>query len=180
MMASTSPLADPGKALPRDPTGSYLHLKLKRFTSIKDLTMPYAKKTWQQFPHDASVAMAPNGRALCRQCHAKIEQGTLRYQLLLQCHKGCKNSAFFHADCLWQYPETKKIDKVEEFDGLDRLPPNEKESTLKRFEKFANSPQTEKTPTPGKKLQSGKTKTKRREAANDSTTTPAKKSRKYD
>ncbi|KAL3900430.1 MAG: hypothetical protein SGARI_006245, partial [Bacillariaceae sp.] len=129
-MASISSLADPGKLLPRDPSGSYLHLKLKRFPSVKDLTMPYAKKTWQEMPHDAAVAMAPTGRALCRQCHEKIEKSELRFQLLLQCHKGCKMSAFFHADCVWKYPETKKITKVEEFNGLGSLPLEEKELVL--------------------------------------------------
>lgn len=34
----------PSEALPRDETGSYLHLKLKRFQSIDDLTMKFAQK----------------------------------------------------------------------------------------------------------------------------------------
>ena len=77
---------DPSKELPRDPTGSYLHLKLKRYADIQDLSMPYAKKTWKEHPYDVSVSVAPNGRATCRQCHKKIEKNELRYQLMLQCH----------------------------------------------------------------------------------------------
>ena len=46
---------DPSVELSRDETGRYLHLKLKRFASIKELNMSYAKKTWKQTPHDAEV-----------------------------------------------------------------------------------------------------------------------------
>ena len=173
-MASISSLADPGEELPRDPTGSYLHLKLKRFPSIKDLTMPYARKTWQQMPHDAAVAKAPNGRALCRHCHETIEKGALRYQLLLQCHKGCKTSAFFHANCVWKYPETRKITKVEEFAGLDNLPLQEKKSVLKQFEEFSKAhPKHEST---GKTAMSGNTTAKRKSGSKDSAS--SKKSKK--
>jgi hypothetical protein len=114
---------DPAKILPRDPTGSYLHLKLKRFADVSDLSMNFAKRTWQENPHDAAVSLAPNARASCRQCHGKIHKHELRYQLFLQCHKGCKTSAFFHSDCIWKYPETKKITEITEFFGLERLPP---------------------------------------------------------
>ncbi|KAG7357150.1 polyADP-ribose polymerase and DNA-ligase Zn-finger region-containing protein [Nitzschia inconspicua] len=132
-------LPDPSKVLPRDPTGSYLHLKLKRFANIQDLSMPYARTTWQQYPHDVAVSLAPNARAMCRQCHAKIGKNELRYQLLLQCHKGCKNAAYFHADCVWKYPETSKITNLDEFFGLDDLPQLIKATVEKDFSTFVTS-----------------------------------------
>ncbi|KAL3920029.1 MAG: hypothetical protein SGARI_007049 [Bacillariaceae sp.] len=130
---------DPSELLPRDATGSYLHLKLKRFPSIKDLTMPYAKKTWQQMPHDVQVEISPNGRAMCRQCHSKIGKGDIRFQLALQCHKGCRMAAFFHSDCVWEYPEATKIVTEEEIVGLNDLPSKDKKVVLEQFEDFVKS-----------------------------------------
>lgn len=89
-------MKDPSIELPRDETGSYLHLKLKRFESIEVLSMAYAKKTWTKIPRDAEIDVAPSSRSSCRQCHLPIEKGVLRIRLWLQCHKGCKNSAYFH------------------------------------------------------------------------------------
>jgi len=112
----------PSEALPRDETGSYLHLKLKRFQSIDDLTMKFAQKTWRDHPQDAEIDLAPSNRSRCRQCHESIPKGELRVRLWLQCHKGCKNSAYFHGkDCIWEYPETTKIDDVKEFFGIEKL-----------------------------------------------------------
>jgi hypothetical protein len=135
---------DPHQPLPRDESGSLLHLKLKRFTDISDLTMPFAKKTWKQIPQDASVSMATTGRSFCRQCHKNIEKGSLRFQLWLQCHKGCKNSAYFHSDCVWEYPETSKIISVDEFKGIDDLPKSEKDKLLEKFDLFSESKDHEK------------------------------------
>ena len=115
-------MQDPSVLLPRDTTGSYLHLKLKRFPSVEALTMPYAKKTWREHPDDVEVEYASTGRSICRQCHQPIAKDDLRVRLWLQCHKGCKQSAYFHGkDCLWKYPETKKIEKLSEFAGLSKL-----------------------------------------------------------
>jgi hypothetical protein len=125
--------------LSRDESGRYLHLKLKRFPSMQDLTTPSARRTWQENPHDGSVGLAPNSRSACRWCHGKIRKGCLRYQLFLQCHKGCKNSAYFHEDCIWHYPETVKMQSVGEFNGLDTLPEAEKENVEKSFANFVVS-----------------------------------------
>ena len=116
---------DPSIALPRDETGSYLHLKLKRFKSIDDLTMNYAKKTWRDTPHDAEVENeCSTSRSSCKQCHKTIEKGNTRFRLWLQCHKGCKISAYFHKECIFQYPETQKLTSPDEFVGYDKLPTN--------------------------------------------------------
>jgi hypothetical protein len=130
---------NPSDPLPRDGTGRYLHLKLKRFPSIRHLTMPYARKTWQETPHDAGVGMAPNARSSCRWCHGRVEKGSLRYKLFLQCHKGCKIPAYFHADCIWKYPETAKLDRASEVKGLEDLPGEERTNALAAFEDFAKS-----------------------------------------
>ena len=43
-------------------------------------------------------------------------------RLWLQCHKGCKMSAYFHGQgCVWQYPETVKLGSVEELVGFEKL-----------------------------------------------------------
>lgn len=125
---------DPSKLLPRDETGSYLHLKLKRFPSIDDLKIPYAIKTWKAIPHDAEVDTSPSNRSLCRQCHSKINKGDLRMRLWLQCHKGCKIGAFLHGEkCFCKYPETIKLEGVEELVGLDKLSEKQQAAVRESF-----------------------------------------------
>lgn len=131
---------NPHKEIPRDVTGSYLHLKLKRFASIDDLTMQYAKKTWRDAPHDAEADVSPSGRSSCRHCHSKIQKGDLRMRLWLQCHKGCKNSAYFHGnECFWQYPETTKLQKLDEIVGLSMLPKDQQSKVSESFEILTKS-----------------------------------------
>ena len=125
---------DPKKELPRDGTGSYLHLKLKRYKTVDDLSMPYARRTWRDTPHDAEVDESPSSRSSCRQCHGRIEKGAVRFRLWLQCHKGCKNSAYFHDGCIFDYPETKKLGSHEEFVGWDRLPREQRNRIRASFE----------------------------------------------
>ena len=128
---------DPSVELPRDTTGSYLHLKLKRFKSIDDLTMNYAKKTWRDTPHDAEVEKECSAsRSSCKQCHKTITKGDTRFRLWLQCHKGCKNSAYFHKECIFQYPETQKLTSTDEFVGYDKLPTNVKKDIQASFDKM--------------------------------------------
>ena len=132
---------DPSRELPRDPTGSYLHLKLKRFPSIQELSMNYAKTTWKKFPYDAQVDIAPTSRSSCRQCHQPIEKGEIRMRLMLQCHKGCKNSAYFHFgndDCFWKYPETSKLKQIDEINGLQDLSKSNQNLVSTKFNEFRN------------------------------------------
>lgn len=130
-------MEDPTIDLPRDKSGSYLHLKLKRFASQKDLTMPYAKKTWKTTPHDAEVDSSPSSRSSCRQCHQPIKKGDLRMRLWLQCHKGCKNSAYFHGrECTWKYPEMAKIVSTKEIIGFDKLPTTDQEYCSRELQKL--------------------------------------------
>ena len=148
-MAST---LNPSECLPRDPTGSYLHLKLKRFPSIDVLTMPYAKKTWREVPHNAEIDISPSARSSCRQCHSKILKGDLRMKLWLQCHKGCKMGAYFHGDgCFWEYPETSKLKELNELVGFDELPEDTQKEVKKRFlsliERKIEEPETKKQKT---------------------------------
>jgi hypothetical protein len=126
---------DPTTKLPRDPTGSYLHLKLKRYPSINDLTMNYAKQTWREVPHDAEVDVSPSSKSSCRQCHKKIHKGQTRFRLWLQCDKGCKISAYFHhsSSCIWKYPETAKLESLEEILGFQQLPKKRREEVEKDF-----------------------------------------------
>jgi len=130
---------DPSKKLPRDETGSYLHLKLKRFPSVEALSMSHAKKTWAQYPQDADIDVAPSNRSKCRQCHQVIEKGNLRARLWLQCHRGCKISAYFHGkNCVWKYPETSKINKLDDFDGIQKLSKSDKQYLEAEFAKLKN------------------------------------------
>jgi len=134
---------DPSKELPRDGTGSYLHLKLKRFSSVKDLTMPYARKTWHENPHHAEVNISSSRRSSCRQCHSAINKGELRMRLWLQCHKGCKNSAYFHEECFWKYPETIKLEDIAELMGLSALPEEHQSRVRRDFKKLKKGANTE-------------------------------------
>lgn len=129
----------PSEALPRDETGSYLHLKLKRFQSIDELSMKFAQKSWREHPQDAEIDLAPSNRSKCRQCHTSIPKGELRVRLWLQCHKGCKNSAYFHGkECIWEYPETTKIDNVNEFFGIEILEKNEQAFVAEKLDELQN------------------------------------------
>ena len=142
MTSSTD--VDPTMELPRDGTGSYLHLKLKRFLHQEDrITMAYAHKTWKAHPHDAEIELSTSSTSTCRFCHVRIHKGELRARLWLQCHKGCKNSAYFHAgrgeqetDCIWKYPETAKLESIEEFVGFDRLPLDYQQEMKDQFERY--------------------------------------------
>lgn len=124
---------DPSILLPRDETGRYLHLKLKRFASIGDLSMPYALTTWKKTPHDAEVDVSPSARSSCRYCRDVIEKGDLRFRLWLQCHKGCKISAYFHSSCFYEYPETKKLESVGEIMGYGDLETSTQDSIRESF-----------------------------------------------
>mmetsp|Transcript_15671 Transcript_15671/g.40201 ORF Transcript_15671/g.40201 Transcript_15671/m.40201 type:complete len:162 (+) Transcript_15671:81-566(+) len=122
----TQMAADPHQPLPRDSTGSYLHLKLKRFASPSELRTSYARQTWRRTPHDAEADVAPSARSKCRQCHGVIEKGDLRVRLWLQCHEGCKNSAYFHGACFGEYPEAGKVESAGEIVGMEQLPDEER------------------------------------------------------
>jgi hypothetical protein len=157
---------DPSIPLPRDATGSYLHLKLKRYPSKEDLTMNFAKKSWREIPHDAEVDTAPNARSSCRQCHQRIDKGMVRVRLWLQCHKGCKVSAYFHGgvdnkknknNCIWKYPETNKLESVDEIKGLSKLSDVQQSIVKMEFSKMKEQQQQqqqnaeEENPSPMKK-----------------------------
>jgi hypothetical protein len=136
-MTSSNSTTAPSEELIRDTTGSYLHLKLKRYPLVTDLTMSYAKKTWAEHPHDAEIDISSSARSKCRHCHSMIGKGALRARLWLQCHKGCKNSAYFHGtDCIWNYPETAKIESIKEFVGLEELPEAYQKQMHDQFEKL--------------------------------------------
>ena len=130
---------NPSALLPRDDTGSYLHLKLKRFASKDELTMSYAVTTWNKTPHHAEIDMSPSNRSKCRGCHSTIPKGSLRLRLFLQCHKGCKQSAYFHGStCGWEYPETVKLESMDELVGWERLPANEQTKVQEAFHLMKN------------------------------------------
>ena len=142
MSGTTGGDDDPRRTpLPRDETGRYLHLKLKRFSSVEELTLKYAKTTWETYPYDASVDIAPSSRSKCRFCRQTIHKGQLRYQLLLQCHHGCKNSAYFHSKCCYEYPETSKLRSVHEFHGLQSLDEHHQDIVMTTFQQHENKSQ---------------------------------------
>lgn len=124
---------NPSLLLPRDETGRYLHLKLKRFSSVGDLSMPHAITTWKKIPHDAEVDISPSARSSCRHCKDVIKKGDLRFRLWLQCHKGCKISAYFHSSCFYMYPETPKLENVESIAGFGDLETSTQDSIREKF-----------------------------------------------
>lgn len=63
------------------------HLHLKRFADSDDLT-PGARRNRAQNPYEVIADMAPTGRASCKQCGTLIPKDSVRFVLMLQCHKG--------------------------------------------------------------------------------------------
>ena len=64
MATITEEEEDPSKVLTRDLYVSYLHLKLKRYAKLDDVTMKYAKTTWKTFPQDACQPIPKYGTVL--------------------------------------------------------------------------------------------------------------------
>jgi len=103
--------------------------------------MAYAKQSWRDHPHDAEVEVSTTATSKCRYCHRKIDKGELRVRLWLQCHKGCKNSAYFHGnDCIWKYPETTKLESAKELVGIDSLPDEQQKYIHDQLERLMDTP----------------------------------------
>ncbi len=92
------------------------HLHLKRFADTDDLT-PGARRNRAEHPADVIVDLAPTGRAVCKQCGELIPKGSVRFVLMLQCHKGYKMSAPVHGEnpnCFAVHIESTNLTSREE------------------------------------------------------------------
>lgn len=74
-------------------------------------------------------------------------------RLWLQCHKGCKISAYFHGnECFWKYPETIKLESVNDLVGLKSLREDQQDNVRQSFGAFLNKDRGDETEPAKKKL----------------------------
>ena len=88
----------------------------------------------------ALYSLAPTSRATCRVCKDKIEKGTPRVVLQLECYRGSKNASPVHSQCLGDFPQVHRLElgdilNVEEADERVR---EEIERVLSRGEGGVN------------------------------------------
>lgn len=109
------------------------HLKLKRFRNDDPTLTEGAKRDRAKHNFVACAELDPSGRSKCKLCGIKIEKSTLRFCLMLECHKGYRNACTLHEECFWKHPETVKLDSVNEI----VIKPNVNEKAIReRFVKF--------------------------------------------
>jgi hypothetical protein len=97
----------------------------------------------------------------------------------------CKAAAFFHESCFWKYPETKKLETLEEIVVLEDLPAMSRKQVLQSFQAFRvtdsktsstivkSTPSTDYTPSADEEL-------KLKEEENDRKQSKPRKRRKKD
>ena len=128
------------------------HLFLKRFADNDSTLTPGAKRDRKKHPHAAIAELDPSGRAQCKLCGEKIDKSTLRFGLMLECHKGYRNLCTLHPDCFWKHPEISKLETAKE---IHLSPALTKEQSASIVEKFGQV-QTNKIVDPVKKEEGDK------------------------
>jgi hypothetical protein len=86
------------------------HLSIKRFQDDDPSLTAGARRNRAATPYVAVAEMDPSGRSTCKLCGSHIPKGVLRFGLMMECHKGFRNLCTLHEACLWEHPETKKLD----------------------------------------------------------------------
>ena len=107
------------------------HLLLKRFKDSE--VTPGCLKARRATPYDAKVDLDKTGRASCVKCGKGIAKGLLRFTLMLQCHKGWKNSSHCHYECFFLHPEARKLVSPTEIDNLKSLPQADQQRVVADF-----------------------------------------------
>jgi len=109
------------------------HLQLKRFADDDPTLTAGAKRDRAKHPHPATAELDPSGRAVCKRCGDRIEKGSLRLSLMLECHKGYRNVCTLHPDCFWKHTETKKLTSLDEIGGMEGLDQEQQDIINARF-----------------------------------------------
>ena len=111
------------------------HLFLKRFADDDATLTPGAKRDRKKHPHIAIAELDPSGRASCKLCGGTISKSSLRFGLMLECHKGYRNLCTLHPDCFWKHPEISKLDNIQEIHLSPKLTKEQSASIVSTFEK---------------------------------------------
>ena len=106
---------DDGSDAKKGTWNDMLHLSIKRFDD-NDATLTIgAKRNRSQFPYIAIVERDMSGRSTCKHCGIVIEpKGVIRISLMMECHKGYRNSCTLHESCFWKHREFGKINTANE------------------------------------------------------------------
>lgn len=83
---------------------------------------PGASRNHKEFPYDAKADVARHSKAVCHVCRERVESGSVRFCLMLQCHLGYRIACYTHEECFFKHPETAKLDSPSEIRGLSALP----------------------------------------------------------
>lgn len=73
--------------------------------------------------HNFQCEYAKSSKATCRKCKAAIPEGTLRLALMMEQDEGYKSTYWYHFDCFWTHPETRKLHRVQELKGFSDIAP---------------------------------------------------------
>jgi hypothetical protein len=126
-------------------TNKHSILFLKRFADNDPTLTPGAKRDRAKHPHLAIAEIDPSGRATCKLCGEMIAKSTLRFGLMLECHKGYRNLRTLHPDCFWRHPETTKLVDAKEIHKASNLSKDDCTTIDKKFEKFVAQQNTQAT-----------------------------------
>ena len=119
------------------------HLQLKRFADDDPSLTAGARRDRVKHPHVAVAELDPSGRAACKHCGDLIPKGAVRLGLWLECHKGYRNLCTLHETCCWKYPETRKLENVEEIALHDDLSLAQKDEIRNQFKQFVETSRQE-------------------------------------
>lgn len=111
------------------------HLFLKRFADNDATLTPGAKRDRKKHPHVAIAELDPSGRSSCKLCGDTISKSSLRFGMMLECHKGYRILCTLHPDCFWKHPEISKLDTVQEIHMSPKLTKEQSASIVAIFDK---------------------------------------------
>ena len=111
------------------------HLFLKRFADNDSTLTPGARRDRRKHPHVAIAELDPSGRANCKLCGETISKSSLRFGLMLECHKGYRNLCTLHPECFWKHPEVSKLNDSREIHLSPKLTKEQAASIVATFDK---------------------------------------------
>lgn len=110
------------------------HLFLKRFSDSDATLTAGAKRDRKKHPHVAIAELDPSGRAHCKLCGQPISKSSLRFGLMLECHKGYRNVCTLHPDCFWKHREIAKLTSAKEINLSPKLTKEQADSIVAKFD----------------------------------------------
>lgn len=123
------------KAKREVPWNDMSHLSVKRFRDDDPALTSGAKRNRAATPYSAVAEIDPSGRSTCKLCGSLIPKGTLRFGLMMECHKGYRSICTLHEECFWKHPETKKVELSDVF-FRPTVHSSQKDAVRNQFAKF--------------------------------------------